>query len=125
MKKYVNSIITGLLAMQEDNMKKLELAYLPGDEVYVRGQDRTCFIENVSIRKIDKAVGTFTREVTYEWYNLDVGVDCTEVWDDGYFTEDDIGKTRDIHIGECCRGKRNSCFGYHWRFLNDLQNLGG
>ena len=74
-------------------MKKLELAYLPGDEVYVRGQDRTCFIENVSIRKTDKADGTFTREVTYEWYNLDVGVDCTEVWDDGYFTEDDIGKT--------------------------------
>ena len=74
-------------------MKKLELRYLPGDEVYVRGQDRTCFIENVNIRKIDKADGTFTREITYEWYNLDVGVDCTEVWDDGYFTEDDIGKT--------------------------------
>ena len=74
-------------------MKKLELAYLPGDEVYVRGQDRTCFIENVNIRKIDKADGTFTIEVTYEWYNLDVGIDCTEVWDDGYFTEDDVGKT--------------------------------
>ena len=74
-------------------MKKLELAYLPGDEVYIRGQDRTCFSENVNIRKIDKADGTFTREVTYEWYNLDVGVDCTEVWDDGYFTEDAIGKT--------------------------------
>lgn len=72
-------------------MKTVELKYLPGDEVYVRGQDRTCFIENVSIRKIDKADSTFTREVTYEWYNLDVGVDCTEVWDDGYFTEDEIG----------------------------------
>ena len=32
-----------------------------------------------------------------------------------------FGKTRDIHIGECCRGKRNTCFGYSWRFLNDLQ----
>ena len=73
-------------------MKKVELAYLPGDEVYIRGQDRTCYIENVSIRKIDKADGTFALETTYEWYNLDVGVDCTEVWDDGYFTEDDIGK---------------------------------
>lgn len=72
-------------------MKTIELSYLPGDEVFVKGQYRTCYIENVSIRKIDKADGTFTREVTYEWYNLDVGVDCTEVWDDGYFTEEDIG----------------------------------
>lgn len=36
-----------------------------------------------------------------------------------------FGRTRDIHIGECCRGKRNTCFGYKWRFLNDLQNMGG
>ncbi len=72
-------------------MKTIELSYLPGVEVYIKGQDRTCYIENVSIRKIDKADGTFTREVIYEWYNLDVGVDCTEVWDDGYFTEEDIG----------------------------------
>ena len=35
-----------------------------------------------------------------------------------------FGKTRDTHIGECCRGRRNVCFGYKWRFLNDLQNLG-
>jgi group I intron endonuclease len=36
-----------------------------------------------------------------------------------------FGKTRDSHIGECCRGKRNTCFGFSWRFLNDIQNLGG
>lgn len=35
-----------------------------------------------------------------------------------------FGKTRDMHIGECCRGKRNTCFGYYWRFLNDLQDMG-
>ena len=35
-----------------------------------------------------------------------------------------FGKTRDTHIGECCRGKRNTCFGFSWRFLNDIQNLG-
>ena len=35
-----------------------------------------------------------------------------------------FGKTRDTHIGECCRGRRNTCFGFSWRFLNDLQNLG-
>ena len=30
----------------------------------------------------------------------------------------------DLHIGECCRGKRTTCFGYKWRFLKDLQNMG-
>lgn len=34
-----------------------------------------------------------------------------------------FGRTRDLHIGECCRGKRTTCFGYKWRFLNDLQNM--
>ena len=70
-------------------MKTVELTYLPGDECYIRGQDRTCYIENVSVRK-DRSGNL---DITYEWYNLDVGVDCTEVWDDGYFTPDDIGVT--------------------------------
>ena len=70
-------------------MKTVLLRYIPGDEVYIKGQDRTCYIENVSIRKNDR---TRTLDITYEWYNLDVGVDCTEVWDDGYFTEDEIGR---------------------------------
>ena len=69
-------------------MKTVELKYLPGDECYIRGEDRTCFIENVSIRKDHHG----NLDITYEWYNLDVGVDCTEVWDDGYFTEDEIGR---------------------------------
>lgn len=36
-----------------------------------------------------------------------------------------FGKARDTHIGDCCRGKRSTCFGFSWRFLNDIQNLGG
>ena len=31
--------------------------------------------------------------VIYTWYNLDYSPDLTEVWDDGEFTSEDIGKT--------------------------------
>lgn len=65
-------------------MKTVEIRYLPGDTCWVKGQYRECIIENVVLEKDD---------VTYNWYNLDIGYDITEVWDDGYFTKDDIGKT--------------------------------
>lgn len=65
-------------------MKTVELAYMPGDTCWVKGQYRECIIESVVI----EADG-----ITYNWYNLDVGYDITEVWDDGDFTKDDIGKT--------------------------------
>lgn len=65
-------------------MKTVEVKYVPGNTCWVRGQSRECIIENVVLEKDD---------ITYNWYNLDVGVDCTEVWDDGYFTSEDIGKT--------------------------------
>jgi hypothetical protein len=68
-------------------MKTVELKYLPGDECYVRGQDRTCYIENVNITKDNDG----NLEIDYIWYNLDIGPDCTEVWDDGYFTAAEIG----------------------------------
>ena len=68
-------------------MKTIDVKYLPGDECYVRGQDRTCYIDNISIRKDDSG----NIDITYEWYNLDVGMECTEVWDDGYFDTSDIG----------------------------------
>ena len=70
-------------------MKNIELNYLPGDEVWVRGQYRVCIIENVILNK----VGNAPIDVTYEWYNFEVGPDITEVWDDGEFTPEDIGKT--------------------------------
>lgn len=65
-------------------MKTVVLKYLPGDECYVRGQDRTCYIESVNITE---------QGIAYIWCNYDHGVDCIEVWDDGYFVTDDIGIT--------------------------------
>lgn len=65
-------------------MKTVELKYYPGDKCWVKGQHRECIIEEVTLSKSD---------VTYTWYNLDVGYDITEVWDDGCFTKKDIGKT--------------------------------
>lgn len=65
-------------------MKTIELSYLPGDTCWVKGQYRECIIDEVIISE---------NGITYNWYNLDVGVDVTEVWDDGYFTNEDIGKT--------------------------------
>ena len=63
-------------------MKTVELKYLPGDECWVRGQFRTCYIESITLDE---------QGVTYNWVNYDYGVDCTEVWDDGYFTSESIG----------------------------------
>lgn len=65
-------------------MKTVEVKYVPGNTCWVRGQYRECIIENVVLEKDD---------ITYNWYNLDVGYDVTEVWDDGYFSSEDIGKT--------------------------------
>ncbi len=70
-------------------MANITLTYLPGEQCWVRGQDRVCIIESISIEK--NVQGEL--EITYNWYNLDFGVDITEVWDDGYFTEKNIGKT--------------------------------
>ena len=65
-------------------MKNFELHYQPGDKVWIRGQYRECIIDFIVIDQ---------NGITYNWYNLDVGVDITEVYDDGYFTTEDIGKT--------------------------------
>lgn len=65
-------------------MKNFELHYQPGDKVWIRGQYRECIIDFIVIDQ---------NGITYNWYNLDVGVDITEVYDDGYFTVEDIGKT--------------------------------
>lgn len=65
-------------------MKTVEVKYRPGDTCWVRGQYRECIIEEVTLSADD---------IMYTWYNLDVGYDVTEVWDDGYFTKEDIGKT--------------------------------
>jgi len=30
-----------------------------------------------------------------------------------------LGYKRDSHIGDCCKGRRNSCFGYKWKYVID------
>lgn len=65
-------------------MKTIEVKYLPGDICWVKGQMRPCIIEDIIVNE---------QNTTYNWYNLDVGYDTSEVWDDGYFTNKDIGKT--------------------------------
>lgn len=30
-----------------------------------------------------------------------------------------FGKAKDSHIGDCCKGRRKTCFGYKWRYVND------
>lgn len=34
-----------------------------------------------------------------------------------------FGKIKDSHIGDCCKGRRNTCFGYKWQFYNEIQNI--
>ena len=63
-------------------MKTVELKYMPGDECWVRGQFRACYIESISLDE---------QGVTYNWVNYEHGVDVTEVWDDGCFTAKAIG----------------------------------
>lgn len=65
-------------------METVTLKYMPGDKCYVYGQNRTCYIESISITEQD---------IFYFWCNYDVGVDCTEVWDEDCFTAKDIGVT--------------------------------
>ena len=57
-----------------------------GDTVYPLNADRRfkAFIERIVIT---------AKGLEFEWVQYDVGVDCTECWDDGLFTVDDIGKT--------------------------------
>lgn len=62
-------------------MKQVKLEFLPGNECWVRGEYRPCYITRVVLEE---------DEVTYEWANYDRGVDCTELWNDGYFTDEDI-----------------------------------
>lgn len=70
-------------------MKNFELNYLPGDEVWVAGQTRVSIIDQVILSEAHNG----DTEVLYTWCNYDYGPDVTELWDDGEFTPEDIGKT--------------------------------
>ena len=77
-------------------MKNIELNYLPGDKVWIKGQNRISIIDQVILGKTDKS----ELNVIYTWYNLDYSPDLTEVWDDGEFTSEDIDKTVFDSLGE-------------------------
>ena len=91
-------------------MKTVELKYMPGDECYIRGQDRACYIESIHITQHDG--------IDYIWCNYDYGVDCTEVWDDGIFTSDDIGVTVFDSMAELEKAFPND-FGYGYDETED------
>lgn len=57
-----------------------------GDAVYPLNADLRfrAFIERIEIT---------AEGLCFEWAQYDVGVDCTECWDDGIFALADIGKT--------------------------------
>ena len=57
-----------------------------GDTVYPLNADSRfrAFIEKIEIDAND---------IIFCWVQYDIGVDCTECWDEDWFTIDDIGKT--------------------------------
>ena len=70
-------------------MKNVDLHFSPGDKCWVRGQPFECIIEDIVLGSEPNG----DLNITYNWYNLDIGYDTYEVWDGGYFTDEDIGKT--------------------------------
>lgn len=70
-------------------MKNIELHFLPGDEVWIKDQYKVCIIDQIILSSEPNG----DIDVTYTWYNLEYGVDVNELWDDGDFSTDDIGKT--------------------------------
>lgn len=56
-----------------------------GDTVYV--QDQTHPVAQIEEIRLSR------RAIEYQWASYDVGPETCECWDDGYFTESDIGKT--------------------------------
>ena len=64
--------------------KTVEVAFTPGDKCWIVGQRFECIIESVIIE---------SEGIRYTWYNMDIGPECDELWDDGDFTTKDIGVT--------------------------------
>ena len=62
-----------------------------GDIVYFPIYDGHDYGEIVEIHCIKEANGGY--DIIFEWASYDVGVDVTELWDDGNFSVDEIGKT--------------------------------
>ena len=72
---------------------KGEIVELPckvGDYVYIIDNDRH-WAKIDTIRIYDEHNGK--QKIVYEWAQYDVGVDITELWDEGEFDSEEIGKT--------------------------------
>ena len=63
----------------------VELPCKVGDTVWIENHKFAAEIESISIGGKDGPC--------FEWTEYDQGFDLTEVWDEGYFTEKEIGKT--------------------------------
>lgn len=63
----------------------VELPCKVGDTVWIKNHKFVAEIESISIGVKDGPC--------FEWTEYDRGFDLTEVWDEGYFTEKEIGKT--------------------------------
>ena len=77
------------LCAYEDAEEQGRLIVLPckvGDTVYFSeyGRYDSAIIEKITVDETG---------ICFEWVQYEYGVDITEVWDDGYFDYDDIGKT--------------------------------
>ena len=84
-----NEKIINKLAEYEDAEEQGLLLRLPckvGDVVYFTIYDYhdSAIIETIRIEE---------NGVFYDWVQYEVGVDCTEVWDNGSFADGNIGKT--------------------------------
>lgn len=78
---------------KEQAETKGEIVELPckvGDYVYIIDNDRH-WAKIDTIRIYDEHNGK--QKIVYEWAQYDVGVDITELWDEGEFDSEEIGKT--------------------------------
>ena len=78
---------------KEQAEAKGEIVELPcnvGDYVYIIDNDRH-WAKIDTIRIYDEHNGK--QKIVYKWAQYDVGVDITELWDEGEFDSEEIGKT--------------------------------
>ena len=73
------------LAREEQEGRLVVLPCKVGDLVYISGHKYVAQIDEVTINAMDG--------ITLNWSEYDRGPELTELWDDGWFTPDDIGKT--------------------------------
>ncbi|MBQ8004398.1 MAG: hypothetical protein IJ299_04830 [Oscillospiraceae bacterium] len=68
-----------------DKTLYVKLPFKPGELVYMPGHKFPSEIEEITFNLIDG--------ITYNWAEYDKSPELTEVWDDGWFVDSDIGQT--------------------------------